>query len=113
MDEISRDHPADAGSPQPGEGRDRRAESALLRRGRSALEAPPEGEPISAADAAAALAAADGVMALEDEDPEFGPGDEIDEVGEPEDGLPPVPELQDVPAVARVVFVLLLTQKEG
>ena len=107
MDEISRDHPADAGSPQPGEGRDRRAEAAALRRGRSALDADATPAPgISAADAAAALAAAEDVMVIDEEI-------DGDDVPDAEDGLPPVPELQDVPAVARVVFVLLLTQKEG
>jgi segregation and condensation protein B len=40
---------------------------------------------------------------------------EIDEVsaGDAEEGLPPVPELADAAAAGRIVFVLLLTQKEG
>ncbi len=40
---------------------------------------------------------------------------EIEEEYEPEDddGLPPVPELQDAAEVARVVFVLMLTSREG
>jgi segregation and condensation protein B len=119
MDDISRDHPADAGSAQPGDGRDRRAEAAAVRRARAVLDGGADGpagdsadgpggdagipaEGISAADAAAALAAAEDAI-------------EIDEVtaGEAEDGLPPVPELADVDAVARVVFVLLLSQREG
>lgn len=61
----------------------------------------PEGS-IDAAEAAAALAAAEDQL-------------EIDEssVEEGEDGLPPVPELADADAVARIVFVLLLSQREG
>lgn len=35
----------------------------------------------------------------------------MDAAGDPD--LPPVPELADVPAVARVVFVLMLTSREG
>lgn len=75
---------------------------------------PAEGEPteaevptptestIDAAEAAAALAAAEDQL-------------EIDEssIEEGEDGLPPVPELADAEAVARIVFVLLLSQREG
>ena len=40
---------------------------------------------------------------------------EIDEesAGEAEDGLPPVPELADADAVGRMVFVLLLSQRDG
>jgi segregation and condensation protein B len=40
---------------------------------------------------------------------------EIDEVsaGLAEEGLPPVPELAEPAAASRIVFVLLLTQKEG
>lgn len=42
---------------------------------------------------------------VEPDEPEFVP--------EPEDELPEVPELQDAEAVARVAFVLLLSQREG
>ncbi len=57
---------------------------------------------ISAAEAAAALAGADDTV-------------EIDEFVADADaeGLPPVPELADAAAVARIVFVLLLTQRDG
>jgi segregation and condensation protein B len=65
-------------------------------------EVAPEGEAIDAAAAAAAVAAeADTV--------------EIDEAsaGDAEDGLPPVPELTDPAAASRILFVLMLTTREG
>ena len=57
---------------------------------------------IDAAAAAAALAAEASAVELEED---LGDADE--------EGLPPVPELQDAGAVARVVFVLMLTSREG
>jgi segregation and condensation protein B len=70
--------------------------------GERAPDSEPVVEMVSAADAAAALDAAEDTL-------------EIDEsmVGDGEDGLPPVPELADADAVSRVVFVLLLSQREG
>ena len=59
-------------------------------------------EDISAEAAAAAIAAEEETLEL----------DETIE-GDGEDGLPPVPELADADAVARVMFVLLLSQREG
>lgn len=64
--------------------------------------APAPVEDISAEAAAAAIAAEEETLEL-DESLE----------GEGEDGLPPVPELADADAVARVMFVLLLSQREG
>lgn len=64
--------------------------------------APAPMEDISAEAAAAAVAAEEETLEL-DESLE----------GEGEDGLPPVPELADADAVARVMFVLLLSQREG
>lgn len=58
---------------------------------------------ISAADAAVAVAAGEETAMVEEE---------IESVPD-EEGLPPVPELQDIAAIARVVFVLMLTQREG
>jgi segregation and condensation protein B len=115
MDEISRDPPADAGSAQPGEGRDRRAAALVLRRGRPVgsdgrSDGGPDGGDdggIAPADAAAAVAAAEDMIEIDGEPDETGTG------GDAGDGLPPVPELRDAAAVARVVFVLLLTQREG
>lgn len=66
---------------------------------------PTEPEPtesISAADAVAALEAAEDTLEIDE-------GNAMDG----EDGLPPVPELADQDAVSRVVFVLLLSQREG
>lgn len=57
---------------------------------------------IGAEAAAAALAAEAEVVEMEEE---IGAGDE--------EGLPAVPELQDAAAVAKVVFVLMLTSREG
>ncbi len=57
-------------------------------------------EPIDAAAAAAAVAAEADTVEIEED------------LGE-EEGLPPVPELQDATAVARMVFVLMLTSREG
>lgn len=64
--------------------------------------APAPVEDISAEAAAAAIAAEEDTLEL-DESLE----------GDGEDGLPPVPELADADAVARVMFVLLLSQREG
>ena len=63
---------------------------------------PDAGPEVGADEAAAALAAEAEAL-------------EIDEVaaGLAEEGLPPVPELADPAAASRIVFVLLLTQKEG
>lgn len=66
-----------------------------------ALEPEPT-ESISAADAAAALDAAEDTLEIDEQSAIDG-----------EDGLPPVPELADQDAVSRVVFVLLLSQREG
>jgi segregation and condensation protein B len=57
---------------------------------------------IDAAAAAAALAAEAEAVEIEED---LGPGDD--------EGLPPVPELADAAAVAKVVFVLMLTSREG
>ncbi len=57
---------------------------------------------IDADAAAAALAAEADVVEIEED---LGPGDD--------EGLPAVPELQDAAAVAKVVFVLMLTSREG
>lgn len=56
---------------------------------------------IDAAAAAAALAAEAEAVEVEED------------LGEPEEGLPPVPELRDAEAVARIVFVLMLTSRDG
>lgn len=61
----------------------------------------PDG-PVAAAEAAAALAAEAETASIEEE-----LGDADDE------GLPPVPELCDAAAVARMVFVMMLTSREG
>lgn len=58
---------------------------------------------IPASEAEAAVAAGEQVAMVEDE---------IESVGDDE-GLPAVPELADLAAIARVVFVLMLTQREG
>lgn len=132
MDDITREFPADAGADASGRAR-RRADAERELRGRSGAddlgdgdavnlrsdptrrraEGAPDDAPddasdevpaadVSAAEAAAALAAAESTVEIEEP---------IDEQGT--DGLPPVPELADVPAIARIVFVLLLTQREG
>jgi segregation and condensation protein B len=75
-----------------------------------AVEVPVEEVPAEevAADAVTAEEVAAAVAAEEDTL-------EIDEefAGEAEDGLPPVPELADADAVGRMVFVLLLSQRDG
>jgi segregation and condensation protein B len=123
MDDITREFPADAGAEAGGRsGRARRADAERELRGRGghddvddardgdavnlrsdAPRADDDGAvPVSAAEAAAALAAAESAVEIEET---------IDD--DTADGLPPVPELADVPAIARIVFVLLLTQREG
>jgi segregation and condensation protein B len=135
MDEISREVAADT---TPGRGVPGRTkgpeELALLDRGMAA-EAPPVTGPRErgtagrasgprrsaapepeadasgpgAADGPIDRAAAEAAAAAEETamvDAELG-------VPDAADGLPPVPELQDPAAIARVVFVLLLTQREG
>src|SRR5262245_2723168 len=131
MDDITREFPADAGAEAGGRSaRARRADAERELRGRGGRDdvddgdavnlrsepprrrtdgdddanAPPPaaGDDVSAAEAAAALAAAEATVELEET---------IDDATA--DGLPPVPELADVPALARIVFVLLLTQREG
>lgn len=57
---------------------------------------------VDAGEAAAAVAAEADTAELEED---LGVGDE--------EGLPPVPELGDAAAVARMVFVLMLTSREG
>jgi segregation and condensation protein B len=81
-----------------------RADGADVRRREGADEqsAGPADAEITAAEAAAALAAAEDAIEIDEES-----------VGSAEDGLPPVPELRDADAVARIVFVLLLTQRDG
>ncbi|MBL8727719.1 MAG: SMC-Scp complex subunit ScpB [Planctomycetes bacterium] len=61
-----------------------------------------DGATIDAAAAAAALAAEAEAVEVEED---LGPGDD--------EGLPAVPELADAAAVAKVVFVLMLTSREG
>ncbi len=68
----------------------------------TAVDSPAADSPVDAAEAAAALAAAEENLEI----------DEVEGDGS-EEGLPPVPELQDAAAVSRIVFVLLLTQREG
>src|SRR5262245_9171777 len=131
MDDITREFPADAGAEAGGRSaRARRADAERELRGRGGRDdvddgdavnlrsepprrrtdgdddanAPPPaaGDDVSAAEAAAALAAAEATVEIEET---------VDDVSA--DGLPPVPELADVPAIARIVFVLLLTQREG
>jgi len=74
----------------------------------------PESSPSSDAESAEAedvVAAEEAVAAVAAEEDTL----EIDEAeaGEAEDGLPPVPELAGADEVARVVFVLLLSQRDG
>lgn len=134
MDEISRDQPTDQTTQRPTAARSKGPdELAMFERGhvdehlvvqsRFAVEGTrvsarqPEGEPppapdqcagdgtdqpIAADEAAAALAAEAETAAIEEE-----LGDADDE------GLPPVPELVDAAAVARMVFVMMLTSREG
>jgi segregation and condensation protein B len=122
MDEILREVAADAGRPAARTGRiEGPEELAVLERG-VAAEAlmgagegrsrrprakepepgPPPDEPdIRPEDAARALAAEADTLELEEELPAE------------EEGLPAVPELASAAAVARVLFVLLLSQREG
>ena len=65
-----------------------------------AVELPDEG--VAAEDAVAAVAAEEDTLEIDES-----------ELGEAEDGLPPVPELAGADEVARVVFVLLLSQRDG
>ncbi len=65
-----------------------------------AVELPVEG--VAAEDAVAAVAAEEDTLEIDES-----------ELGEAEDGLPPVPELAGADEVARVVFVLLLSQRDG
>jgi len=115
MDDITREFPADAGAEAGGRSaRARHADAERELRGRGgrddvdhardgdAAAPPPAGDDVSAAEAAAALAAAEATVEIEE------PVEDLTA-----DGLPPVPELADVPAIARIVFVLLLTQREG
>ena len=95
-----------------------RIESAAPTEGAVSVDEPPVAETETAAaadapadevvetidgDAAAAAVAAEAEVAEIEED--LGAADE--------EGLPPVPELTDAAAVARVVFVLMLTAREG
>lgn len=102
------DLPVDAGAADP----EARRTALRSERGMMLAEGDPnegapsaagDGDEISAADAAAALRAAEDTLEVED-DPEEVDGD---------DGLPPVPALEGPEAIARVVFVLLLTQRDG
>lgn len=67
-----------------------------------AAQAPAVADEIGAAEAAAAVAAEAEVAAIEEEL-------ELPD----EEGLPPAPELTDPAEVARVVYVLMLTSREG
>ena len=57
---------------------------------------------VTAEEVAAAVAAEEDTLEIDEES-----------AGEAEDGLPPVPELTDADAVGRMVFVLLLSQRDG
>ena len=57
---------------------------------------------VTAEEVAAAVAAEEDTLEIDEES-----------AGEAEDGLPPVPELADADAVGRMVFVLLLSQRDG
>ncbi len=59
-------------------------------------------EVVAAEEAVAAVAAEEDTLEIDEA-----------EAGEAEDGLPPVPELAGADEVARVVFVLLLSQRDG
>jgi segregation and condensation protein B len=129
MDDISREQPADIvpGASQPGATkgpeelqafeRGHLAEDLVVsdvprRIGegqRTPRETPPDRAPvpeeppvIDAAAAAEAVAAEADAVELEED---LGPGDD--------EGLPVVPELTDAHAVSRIVFVLMLTSREG
>ena len=65
-----------------------------------AVELPVDG--VAVEDAVAAVAAEEDTLEIDEA-----------EAGEAEDGLPPVPELAGADEVARVVFVLLLSQRDG
>ncbi len=70
-----------------------------------AVEVPAEdvaSEEVTAEEVAAAVAAEEDTLEIDEES-----------AGEAEDGLPPVPELADADAVGRMVFVLLLSQRDG
>src|SRR5262245_51577094 len=134
MDDIMRDLPADAGSVRSRSERIKGPEElVLLARGVAAEDmvtaprTPAGGTPADgqadgrepspdegarpAAGGSAEVAADEAAAALAAEAEAL----EIDEVtaGDAEEGLPPVPELADPAAASRIVFVLLLTQKEG
>ena len=68
----------------------------------AAAPPPDDANTIDAAAAAAALAAEAEAVEIEED---LGVGEE--------EGLPPVPELADARAVANIVFVLMLTSREG
>lgn len=79
-------------------------------------ETPVDAEPVQVEEAVAeqpveVIAAEEAVAAVAAEEDTL----EIDEAeaGEAEDGLPPVPELAGADEVARIVFVLLLSQRDG
>ncbi len=78
------------------------AEIATAAESATAAEIAAAAESATAEEIAAALAAAEDTL-------------EIDEasVGDPEDGLPAVPPLESVEAVARMLVVLLLSQRDG
>ncbi len=78
------------------------AEIAAAAEPATAAEIAAAAESATAEEIAAALAAAEDTL-------------EIDEasVGDPEDGLPAVPPLESVEAVARMLVVLLLSQRDG
>jgi segregation and condensation protein B len=57
---------------------------------------------VTAEEVAAAVAAEEDTLEIDEES-----------AGEADDGLPPVPELADADAVGRMVFVLLLSQRDG
>ncbi len=134
MDEISRESPLDTPTPQPATERSTRAatkgpeELAALDRGTQAddlvvrdrqIALPMAEDPVTAedpgntpgdqvdaqVDAAAARAAVDAEADTAEIEEDL--GDEGD------DGLPPVPELTDAAAVARMIFVLMLSSREG
>ena len=70
-----------------------------------AVEVPAEevaADAVTAEEVAAAVAAEEDTLEIDEES-----------AGEAEDGLPPVPELADADAVGRMVFVLLLSQRDG
>jgi segregation and condensation protein B len=135
MDEIARDLPGDdAPSRRPGRGK---GPEELVAFERGSIEArmtadgdPParKRRPDAAADGGAAAPGAGrgGAGPGDDEPTPIGPEDaaaailaegetlEVEDEPDPDDAeLPPVPELADATAIERIVFVLLLSQREG